>query len=117
MVSGHDFGRLSLCGEPGVEDDESRLDGVGVVQPVPEPDYGSRDEPRSQAIADTETRGRFRNTHQAEQAGRCSGHEAVMWSKPTNSKTGVELPEAEPVGAESRDDVREYHRQRKSKPD
>src|SRR5688500_3515863 len=110
MVRGDDLGRLTLDGQAGVEDDESRLDGVNVVKPVPESDHGTGNKRRAQTIADVETGTCFGNAQQAEEAGRGSKYEAMMRTKPTETEAGVEFPETEPVGAESGDDVGEYHR-------
>src|SRR5688500_5682457 len=110
MVRGDDLGRLTLDGQPGVEDDESRLDGVNVVKPVPESDHRTGNKCRTQTIAEAETGSCFGNAQQAEEAGRCSEHKTMVRAKPTETKAGVELPETEPVGAESGDDVGEYHR-------
>ena len=66
MVRRHHLGRLALGGEPRVDADESRLDGVDVVEPVPEPDHRTRDERSAQTIAEVETRRRHGHAHLAE---------------------------------------------------
>lgn len=117
MAGGHHLRRLALGSQPGVKNDESRLDGVDVIEPVPEPDHRTCDERRTQTIDEVETGSCFGYAHQAEQAGRGSEHETVVRAESPDAKPGVELPEPEPVGAQSRDEVGEQHRQRQSKPD
>ena len=110
MMSGDDLCRLALGGQPGVDDDEPGLDGGGVVEPVPEPDYRTRDQCRAEALAEVESGRRFGDAQQTKQAGGGPEDEAVMRAEPTETKAGVELPKTEPVRAEARDDIREHHR-------